>query len=171
MAATPEWLDAWVDEHGPYLYHATQIANISSILDEGLHPWDQGPGAIQANSIWQPRPGHVYLATESAIKRYDCDNPDRRLRIDIRELQAENFNPDEDLIFVPSLKNSLLWKNDKTVQNLNGDKHSSYGEWAERCDFGANPEYTRLSLEECGTLSHRGLIPPNVIASAMLATC
>jgi len=39
----------------------------------------------------------------------------------------------------------------------------SFGEWAERHDFGSNPRFTQLSLENWGSLAHLGRIEPSAI--------
>jgi hypothetical protein len=47
-AADPEFIQQWIQEHGPYMYHATTRDGLKKITDEGIFPHDHlGTGESQ----------------------------------------------------------------------------------------------------------------------------
>src|ERR1039458_6736619 len=162
MAVDPQWLESWISERGPYLYHSARtFVQASLILDQGLLPWDENDSGAQWYGIWRPRPGHVYLGTMEKIKTVaGCDAKEKCLRVDLRLLDPERINPDEDLLCSwPSWKIAKRWP---AVRERGSDE--SFGEWAENHDFGLDPEDTQLSLERLSSIAYRGRIPVEALS-------
>ncbi len=166
MAADPNWLNYWIQEHGPYAYHVFSDPDIGySIFDKGLLPWDhpENPsGSIYGDDDMQPRPNHVYLGVP-----YMSQNPDGTsyknlpyqghyvARVDLRQLDPNNINADEDSFSKVPKFYSLF--NKSLVRN---SPYNSYGEWAEaNKDITNHPLNTQRSIEMYHTLAHNGPIP------------
>jgi len=114
MAVTADFLDAWIAEHGPWLYHIAHSANIRDrILSEGLLPaGPRGERSSYATEAVAARPGHVYLCTGEGLPLIadqsfgNWSDLRRRERIlsetvavDLRGLSPAAFSPDEDCCF------------------------------------------------------------------------
>ena len=99
-------LDRWISEHGPLLYHVTaKESSVKKICSRGLIPWNQGPGGALEDP-WTPRVDHVYLGTLEALaagcKGHMENYPAAGLfSVDLRNLNLENINPDEDAFWSP----------------------------------------------------------------------
>jgi len=177
MAIDSHALGGWIALHGPYLFHVTSDdATRQKILREGLIPWDDGPGSSAWNDepFLMPRPGHVYLGTENFMRTLAASlgvQSHTLLRVDLRRLDPQRVNPDED-IFLPcgylgKLNPSAFGIEDPTGlvddprYNIGRDErpYASYGEWAEDIDFGRDGSVTEASLEY-GAVSFRGIVAP-----------
>lgn len=169
----------------PTMYHVVYRSDLDtrqSIQDNGLvfgrprHVW---------HPLWAPRPGHVYLATETKMSRVrqwgDQSSPVDIFAVDTAHLMRENVNPDEDW-FVPSdyaidfgtsdVEGEEFTKHPIEVFKLSpppnpwvydwakymGASVPSFGEWAEQVDL-STAEQTRFSLNK-GTIAYRGEVPP-----------
>lgn len=165
MAADPYWLDDWIRRNGPYLYHSTQHPDqIESILRSGLLPWDHPDnphGSAHGGGQLKPRPGHVYL------KPFTLDRQkDSTLRVDIRNLDPNLLNPDEDNMVGPTPWN-LPGRAVVKKKNAWGDTIDAYepgGDWANRLNL-SEPSQTAYSLENpynngVPTIAYNGVIPP-----------
>ena len=190
MAADPYWLDNWMERNGPYLWHRTpRKENVPSILQRGLLPWDtEGIGSLY-NGIMAPRPGHVYLRGEqvgpktkpppsnepfvkSIWPSHFAQDP-QYVRVDLRKLNPENLNPDEDMIADEEGAKRWNWPKQEDPYDTSivaMEPYKNWGEWAE--GVGANtPAQTAWSLERGGhpgldwpgTIAHRGPISPEAI--------
>ncbi len=146
--AHPTWLGQWMARHGPYAYHGSDEDFDAEIARNGLMPWNQipnyKPGIGQEGELGQPRPGHIYL---SATPPYPEDYS-RIYKVDLRKLNPENLNPDED------------WYSDAP----GSPPINSYtGQGAENLGLGDDPAHTHASME-WGKFAHRGRIPPEAIS-------
>jgi len=123
MAVSTDFLDAWIAEHGPWLYHLAHSATTRDrILGEGLLPAGlRGERSSYANEAVAARPGHVYLCTEEGLPLIadqsfgnwsDLRRRERILSetvaIDARGLNSVALSPDEDCCFVSFLSGSRL---------------------------------------------------------------
>ena len=179
MPADPKWLESWMAENGPYLYHVTNTRPgvVARILSEGIVPWDKGPGALggHATRHTEPRPGHVYLATLDVLA--DLRGSDlawwlpRTIAVNLLALDPAHLNPDEDA-FINALSDSTspsaksLEIDNPDIAALHARHYRSYGEWAEDFRLGSCPEHTHLSLERNGTIAYRGVIHPSALSPA-----
>jgi len=173
-------LESWMATHGPYIFHVTSDdATRQKILSEGLIPWDEGPGSFawETEPFLMPRPGHVYLGTEEFMRALALSLEVRShtlLRIDLRELDPQRVNPDED-IFLPCGYLGQLEPKDFGIDDpihlvddprYNTEEeprpYASYGEWAEDTDFGRDPVVTGASLGY-GSVAFRGVVPPSAL--------
>ena len=200
-AAHPTYLQQWIEKNGPYLYHATDAPY--DILREGLYPHDveryegefrpwEKSRSIWQNQYYEPRPGHVYLGTydraqaangaqqaekEQATGGWGQQADPQYLRVDLRQLDPQHINPDEDFFDqfpfapevqavtqqtpVPSPDRHALWREyHKTPRPEN------LGQWAERADIGNDPSQTHASLSRHGSVAYRGVIPPSALSMA-----
>lgn len=165
MAADPYWLDHYMERNGPYLYHHSDEANIPSILERGLLPWDTEGIGTHYDGDLTPRPNHVYLqaASNPGHGRYLETTPSH-VRVDLRKLDPERLNPDEDTMADPDAARTF---------GIPGTEHEwpdkpggqSYGDWAEHHNF-TSPAQTAWSLDgptQTETIAHHGPIPPEAI--------
>lgn len=146
--AHPAWLDQWMAQHGPYAYHGSDEDFDAEIARNGLMPWNQipnyKPGIGQEGELGQPRPNHIYMSTTPPHP----EDYSRIYKIDLRKLNPENLNPDED------------WYSDAP----GAPPINSYtGQGAEDLGLGDDPAHTHTSME-WGKFSHRGPIPPEAIS-------
>lgn len=186
-AADPIWLQNWMNQHGPYLFHGTTVRAAPDILKDGLYPHDDPRwGSSQSehhNDFFYPRPGHVYMGTQKYIhdNGYNAGRvgrPKTTLKIDLRKLDPRNLNPDEDH-FLPY--NRL--ESHPVVQNImehdpppSQDEYEAgnwqgleddlggenLGSWADRAQLGIDPEESHYSMG-MGSIAHLGHIPPSAI--------
>lgn len=112
-------------------------------------PWDHPDnphGSAHGGGFLQPRPGHVYL------KPYTLDRQkDSTLRVDVRNLDPNLLNPDEDNML------GSPW-------NFPNPEKGEGGQWAERHNMN-QPSQTAFSLENpwrtgVPTIAYQGIIPP-----------
>lgn len=146
--AHPAWLDQWMAQHGPYAYHGSDEDFDAEIARNGLMPWNQipnyKPGIGQEGELGQPRPNHIYMSTTPPHP----EDYSRIYKVDLRMLDPENINPDED------------WYADAP----GAPPINSYtGQGAEDLGLGDDPAHTHTSME-WGKFSHRGSIPPEAIS-------
>jgi len=190
MAMNEADLARWIEARGPYLYHVPDEGTQSSILEQGLLPWNQVPGRERPPEPWTPRPGHVYLGMRLILHECIGGAYEEMLCIDLRHLDPARLDPDEDAFWSDTLGAGPLWRPDmgltsprETVRDENtytdyliakhgelpydvpadNRPYGNYGQWAEANDLGSNPEHTLLSLEHCGTISYRGSISTGAI--------
>jgi hypothetical protein len=176
MPMTQDRLQQHIQDHGPYMWHGiaprTEIPPediAQSILREGLQP-DRGidivyPSRDQSSSQAQyeydldnwwhePRPGHVFMTTDPHTAYGD-----HLMRVDLRHLQPENFNPDDDYWRdneIPGLpRPQWYWGDPQKDQQI-----GTLGEQAERLNVGGNPEDTYQAIQDSGIAGYRGTIPP-----------
>ena len=108
MSIDTHALEGWITIHGPYLFHVTSDdATRQKIVGEGLIPWNEGLGSPrhgwEAEPFLMPRPGHVYMGTAEFMRTLALTlgvQSHTLLRIDLRRLDPQHINPDED-IFLP----------------------------------------------------------------------
>ena len=93
MALNQDMLDAWIKEHGPYLYHGTYDEIVPQILKEGLKPgWSADMPAT-----------HVFLGDEGIasvwadIRGSQCE--ESQIRVDLRLLDPAFIDVDPDIYF------------------------------------------------------------------------
>lgn len=201
MSANPQWVQRWIVENGPYLYHGSGgrawAGDAMNILKNGIVPRQTNnpvpmaedydwtgldPSKIEypsdydsnMNEWWhEPRPGHVYLVTDP-----EAAYGHHLFRVDIRGLDPQHFNPDDDYLretgdtVGPLLLPGVKYRNmpdspfqtwDEVRQHL-----KTLGQQAEEQGWGDNPEDTHNSWEAHpvhpgGVVAYRGAIPPHLI--------
>jgi hypothetical protein len=179
MAADPQWIQRWIQENGPYLYHGASPrygedpqAITDSILREGIKPDMRAPEEWPA---WTPEEEQQGYRTDENYDELDPEleeawhnprpghtflttTPDGAygpptFRVDLRKLDPANLNPDDDYMrdmgFPTHYKQTIPPK--------------SLGEQAEEYNWGENPEDTHASFESNGVVAHRGPIPPEAV--------
>jgi len=162
MAADPSFIQQWIEKNGPYLYHGTGPENVESIQQHGIQP----DRAHNWSDEMATRPGHVYMATRPRQFGHN-------FRVDLRKLDPANLTADEDAFWEESDDgNYNLMKPEYHEEFGNpsinpwldpeDNDYPSWGAWADRAKPDS-PEHTQYSLEEIGTLAHRGTIPPEAI--------
>jgi len=137
------------------LYHSAPAGSVDEILSSGLLPWDESPGTRfvdeQEWHFHEPRSGHVYLSTS-------CDPVEPGhvvLEVDPRQLDPQLVNADED--WVSEGSGRFL------MGRMFGDGDGTLGEMAEAFGLGDDPQHSRASLEEFGTVAYRGCVPPSAV--------
>lgn len=168
--AMPVGEDFWQQWPGE-LYHGTTEDRLPSIMQHGLQPWDSeiagGSRYEDGNVPWlKPRPNHVYLSPDPAKahqRARDASDPEHRtvvLKIDPRQLAAQNVNPDEDDMrhYIPGAPSAF--GDSRDIKKGLGNK--SLGEWAEEHGWG-EPEDTERSINDENAIAHKGFIPPHAI--------
>jgi 2'-5' RNA ligase len=168
MAADPYWLDNYIERNGPYLHHRTDAANVSSILQNGILPWDHpaNPSEPQDTGMMTPRPGHTYMRQQDPelMERYEKLNPTRKhVQIDMRKLDPTLMNPDEDNI-AGSPPSQRIWG----IPHPDDTDSANWGQWAEDHDL-THPSQTAWSLDRPtsiypGTMAYNGPIPPEAVS-------
>ena len=184
MAMDPDFLQSWIAEHGPYMYHGAHSRDgldaetiAAKIQREGLQP-NQRPAPTPED---YPEP----LPHEIANGFYDYNDDNRHGELaDI--LEKHWLHPRQNHVFMTTSPETAYGKPLFRVdlrkldpRNLNADDdwlrendaHSeplsippkTLGEEAHERDWGSNPEDTHESLQSWGVLGHRGPIPPHAL--------
>jgi hypothetical protein len=193
-AADPEWLAEHIRQNGPYLYHGTSSDAAKSILNEGLYPhdhenvmndesgdeeWpeDEDGEPIFSRSNWAgqflaPRAGHVYLGTHKYASNYGGIGG-KMLKVDLRKLDPQKMNADEDHFSASSRGDSSLDHRNylTSLSEFDPPPNDEYydgegenlGEWADRA-LGGDPEATRHSVAS-GSMAYNGHIPPEAVSA------
>jgi death on curing protein len=185
MAADSDWIENWIKQNGPYLYHGAHSR-------EGLDPELTAQKIEREGILPNQRPASKFpedypQATPEELKKgwYDWENDERHGELD-DELEEHWLDPRPDHVFLTSHPETAygsptfrvdLRKLDPT--NLNPDDDwmreteaesnkyqlppKTLGEEAQERNWGVNPEDTHQSLENHGVIGHRGPIPPEAI--------
>lgn len=165
MAADPYWLDDYINRNGPYLYHRTEPHRVQSILQEGLKPWDAE--GQEFTSDWQPRPGHVYM---TGSKPRNVNQRPEYVRIDMRKLDPQRLNPDDDYMAIAREEHGL-WP--EIPYDPDSTTPEEWGQTLHDYDV-SSPSQTAWSLEYPDVLNnplglpksiaYQGTIPPEAIS-------
>jgi hypothetical protein len=177
MACTSSWLRQWISDHGRFVFHHTDA--VEQILDEGLIPWDEGPGS-QFTDEYTPRPGFVYVGTMAHQVHHHAGTPpaDELVAIDLSDIAAERICPDEDafwsLLTLGRPLNARRWNLADpmiTVRDmmfaaqedefpLDRRPYESYGQWADAMRLGDDVNVTHEAIAESQTMAIRGRVHP-----------
>ena len=176
-AAHPRWLQKWMEVNGPYMYHRTQPDSVQKILQEGLIPHDtEGIGSKYKGSL-VPRPNHSYLKWMKDSRALESPRGGL-VAVDLRKLDPESINPDEDAM--PGFQNVPMAKtkydnsrkhefeNGEMVVDPDGTEHRNFGDWAEHHNLTA-PEHTAYSLNTMGHIAVKGGVSPEAIVTTAQA--
>lgn len=190
MPISASELEEWIREHGPHLYHSTRDSRSrQAILREGIRPPRQCEGSrCNADEPYlRPRPAHVYLGSLEVLRSTEagCDlGSDRLLAVDLRLLDPQMLNPDEDGVAarrsgiraedwgLPCPRRTVQdpWEASQSESEEQGEErlYQSYGEWAEACRLGEQPGLTLLVLQRYGALAVRGGVPAHACQAVRL---
>lgn len=167
-AASPTWMQTLIANQGPYLYHRTLTSRGPAILTQGLQP--DSP-STNLDPTWKARPGHTYLGTreaaEQAARWLPYEEPQSLFQIDLRHLDPQNLNPDEDAFIGAAHHTQVAAQKgfpNYPAQDLTRPPpgYNSFGEWG--AGQGLNqPEHVAHSFQHTGSISHQGAIPPQAI--------
>jgi hypothetical protein len=166
-------LDRFVRERGPRLFHASRAAAAEPILHSGLMPGSE-IGVCNKAGFHKTRRGHVYLCErETAETTVEVMAPRALFSIDLRFLEPERINPDEDMVFFSWLHPNDTWSGEPHwidvmppfnlsedqpfIEGPNGEGTLAY--WAETTLGFDSEEITRKSLWR-GRIAYQGTISP-----------
>lgn len=153
----------------PWLYHVVHRSDDrarETVASDGLAV---GQSRRRWHPLFEPRPGHVYLATHgyltAACWNLWCQGDDL-YAVSTRHLVAARINPDEDHFsahFTPACDQfrlpppagESLWKLFPKVV-------PSFGAWADQVDLGSDPAQTAYSVRR-GSLAYCGVVPPTAL--------
>lgn len=185
MPADAQFIEEWIQDQGPWLYHGitprvksdkdrAALIMLDKILEEGLkpnlRPFSEKPWPTrelfpeshqfedELDDVFHcPRPDHVYLTSDQ-----DLCYGFIGVRIDLRLLDPANLSPDEDYWrdrgdALPGMSTWPVWP----IGNPSVDK--TLGVQAEEQGLGDNPEDTHRCLQDHGVLAYRGTIDPALI--------
>jgi len=167
-ALDPKDLKDYIRVHGPYMYHSTEYPAVPHILNDGLIPWEK-VGSLYQGQRNEPRPNHSYIANKAYVRQYGPPI----LRVDLRKLDSDRLNPDEDHFDSNGMMSS--WDRNEIEGHLSRheipdpppisydweeDEHDTLGEWA--ADHLHHPELTRHSMNR-GSLAVQSGVPPEAI--------
>lgn len=169
------------------LFHGTSTKYLDSILRDGIQPRTatgvDASDRFESGADFLSAPNHVYLSRDSA--RYAISTPfadndpgdndlDGRapvtyaptlIEVDTARLDESNFRPDEDWLA------RLTYRLNCADRGQALDLHTPEGWEALRqlqyeiCDdMTPNAHLWELCLENCGSVAHRGAIPPDAIS-------
>lgn len=184
-------LDDFIQERGPYFYHATPLAKLPFIAKEGVKPWDETGYSQYKGGYLLPRPGHVYIGSLAFLLASYGGMNDKDLvmiRVDLRLLDPSSLNADEDHI-IGGFKDPLFQTlNQDLVQPPVGEAllapggpcgdcghdclncshvptiEETRGEWAEKNSALLDtPSVSNYSLRR-GSIAVRGDIPPAALS-------
>lgn len=168
----PSHLHDHIENHRPWLFHATRIEDIESILKQGIRP---GSELDRHNSegFHRTRRGHVYMSKLDHCRRLQdaSELPEGTIRVDLRKLDPCRIDPDEDMVqhaYLGIGMEAEQWvdiappeKGDRWKEGPNGEGTLWY--WAEHTrDFDA-PDVTAKSLAH-GRVSYCGTVPPEALS-------
>jgi hypothetical protein len=115
---TAEQRDAWVWDHGPWLYWALFSQEVWPwVMRDGIQPRSV-TGQSGMTSAMESRPGHIYFMTEPTplARRAAGVVNEPQVRVDIRRLKLCLFATDEDRVGAQR----PLAQHRQTVKNLSG---------------------------------------------------
>lgn len=171
MPVEPEALRYHIAERGSFLFHATTAAHREAILCDGLRPGSD-LGRYVRDDFFRTRSGHVYLCDRRALPLVSVEGPRLTLEVDLRKLEPERFDTDEDVPRDCEIFRGEAWFDLKTPQlDLDADANTQAGrlaDWAEAVDVFDAPEHAERSLA-AGRVAHRGTIPPGALRAVELA--
>lgn len=161
-------------EVNPYLYHVTVEASLESIFADGLRPGSEFGGRLH-HGFHATREGHVYLGHRDTVPVVTVSGPRVTLCVDLRTLDADCFNPDEDEVQQSFLGGPEPWlpRNHRPPTRRSKRDHEEAGQdgdlaqWADTTPGFDAPGVTARSLA-AGRIAYRGTIPPEAIEIADL---
>jgi hypothetical protein len=161
-------LEAHIEAHGPWLFHATSLEVLGAILVEGLRPGSE-VGRSNAEGFHRTRPGHVYLSELSQIRGLQLagDLPGELIGADLSRLNPGRIDPDEDMVQHAWLFEGERWVSAEPPIFETGWEEGPNGEgtlayWAETTLGFDAPDVTKRSLTR-GRVSYRGVIGPEAL--------
>jgi hypothetical protein len=151
-----------------HVYHATPAANVEAILREGLKPGSEVGRSQSGDGFHRTRPGHVYLSTAERLEPVRHEIGDATLRVDLRLLDPERVDSDEDMVPQAWLFDDEEWVGQPPFKDP-GWKEGPGGEgtlahWAETTPGFDAPEVAAKSLAR-GRIAYSGTIPPEALAA------
>jgi hypothetical protein len=169
MAIDYDDLGQWIARNGPWLYHAAFEHDLPVILREGIRAGSELGRDNAPKPFHRTRPGHVYLCRLDHLERLQSggDLPSAALRVDVRQLDPELIDPDEDCVQHARLFDGERWVSVEPPiwdpgwqEGPNGEGTLAY--WAEHTPGFDAPDVTARSLER-GRISYRGTVPPEAL--------
>ena len=152
----------------PYLFHVTPAQFLDDIFRKGLIPGSER-GHFTLNGFHRTREGHVYLCSLlfSAIVEVP-EGPRALLRVDLRELDPERVDPDEDAV-QGSCRRGRPWVSVMPPESKCDDQGveepgqaGALATWADTTPGFDGPEVTRKSLDD-GRIAYRGTVPASAV--------
>ena len=151
-ATKKEAIDRHIAEHGPYAYHRTNATTVETIETDGLVPQD--PEAMLG--LGGGRSGSVYLfVPQTTTPMYGSE----QFRVDLRELDPENFRFDEDALTASphfSSADAQKWGYEGAIYDIGDSELFGKGNPFD------TPEGIATSLT-VGTVAYNGTISPDLI--------
>lgn len=172
------WLQAWIDENGPWAFHATSRRLADDITTHGLLPSDERPARSSGfSSAAQPRPGHVYLCStpEMVEHQWELSGVDPAegvvACVDLRLIDPARLVPDEDPWTLQVLPSEQLpgQLQAPTASEIGTEaRWASGGVWAQDVRLGSQSGTVEWAIAHWGRFAVYGRIEP---AAVTLADC
>jgi len=180
-ATTPEFMEQYMQAHGPWSYHAvlpeglpdgkTEMDVLKSIKQNGILPRSQTGFAPEWENQLQSRPDHVYLANHQYAREMTGDDRHPQFAIDLRRIDPKYIDADEDHVMhaiqnreqLPDIHHvhPVTWDDYQTSLPAGGFK--DLGEWADHhSQIIDTPDWTNHSMGK-GSFAVKGGIPPEAI--------
>jgi hypothetical protein len=174
-AIEPKWLEAWIAEHGPWIFHVTAARHADAIRRDGLMRWDARPGGTAFTGASTPRPGHVYFTTQASgcDSQWELSDIDPRVGavacVDLRLIDPRRLVPDEDpwtlgVLDFPDNRWGLGQHIEKAIGD--GRRWPTGGEWAEAVALGSQSGIVEWAFSEWGRVAVAGRVDPQAIRIA-----
>jgi hypothetical protein len=162
-------LDDHAQRRGPHLYHVTVQEALASIRANGLVPGSQRDHRVRGG-FFATRADHVYLCDLLTIAVVEVPGERALLAVDLRQLEPERIDPDEDAVQQSFMSPEGPWlplENHPPIREMNGDaerpgQEQALARWADETEGFDAPEVAAKSLAG-GRISHRGAIPAEAL--------
>jgi hypothetical protein len=178
-----EWMHRWIEKNGPFMKHRTSEHVVDKIRAEGLIPHDQGPGSKYQYEL-VPRANHSYLTYASPISYTKIYHDSNTIWVDLRKLDWNRINADEDSAFDADRDNwpGQFWPKkipyaetiggrlqpDGTTHHVHDETGRSYPHWGAWADHHQlnEPHHTAHSLNTYSTIAVEGGVDPAAMVDA-----
>jgi hypothetical protein len=163
VAAAEEIIAAYIQANGPFLFHVTSLATAGAVVTAGMYPGD----SFEQRPFFESRRDRVYLSSLARTPLVVLDRPRAILRVDIRGLQPDRFDTDEDQAQSAYLRGSP-WvsvtppRRDEAIEE---QQRGALREWADTTPHFDAPEVVEQSLA-AGSVAYRGAIPAELVSEA-----
>lgn len=185
MAADPDFIQQWIEENGPHLYHGVSNRDglsdeefarvVERIRREGLKPnqrvVDPGPMPTPPAGLKPDWSNYDYVEDENWRMEHDeWFHSPRPNHVFMTARPEDAYGPHVFRIDLRKLDPAKLkadedWYRDEIGWDYDLDKPRTMGQQAEEIGLGDDPEHTHRSLQEnYQSVAHEGPIPPEAIS-------
>ena len=169
MPIDAETLAAYIEEHGPSLFHVTDARRREAIMRDGLRAGSE-LGHFVRDDFFRTRSGHVYICDRlRGVPVVPVDGERMTVQVDLRELDRACFDTDEDVPYVQQQFQGKRWFDVEPPERMMLDsgieapgQAGRLAAWAESIANFDEPEFVARSLA-AGRVAYRGSILPDAL--------